>query len=690
MIGNSRVGLNICKTKLLRRITTLNDLTFLYQLVVIFGVAVLVAVLLGRIGLPTIAGMLLAGVLMGPNGLAIIVSTHDVEVLAEVGVVLLLFTIGLELSLERLRRIWRLVAFGGGVQVVLTVLATAGLAVALGRGFNEAIFFGFLVALSSTAIVLRALSERGEMDAPHGRMILGVLIFQDLSVVPMMLVVPMLAVGAAASPVAVATALGGAAVMVVAVVGGAWLVVPRILRIVAAERKRDLFVLTVLLICIGTAWLTSLSGLSLALGAFLAGIVLAGSGFGHQAMSDVLPFRDAFTSLFFISVGMLLDVRLLLEEPLLVGLLFMGLLLAKFIIATLAGLVMRFPFQVALTTGIGLAQVGEFSFVLVKVGEEAGVIGGAESRLFLTVGVMTMLVTPVLVRIAPHLAAGMSRLNPLQRAFGALNPGEELPDKTGLADHVIIAGFGLGGRMLAGALKSINIPYIVLELDPARVDSYRKEGEPIFYGDVTSTEVLNHVNCTLAREIVLVINDPRAVRRCIAGVRHHAPEQHITVRTRYFEDIAELKRLGATDVVVEEFENAVELMARVLRRAGTPRNVIADRIGEARVSREELVRPLTIPRQRLEHHAELMREMKIESYLLGKDDWAVNRSLSEIGLRAETDTTIVAFHREGVITANPGAQEVLTAGDIVYLIGELGSVTASMQFLRTGSAASQP
>lgn len=668
----------------------MNDLTFLYQLVVIFGVAVLVAVLLGRIGLPTIAGMLLAGVLMGPNGLAIIVSTHDVELLAEVGVVLLLFTIGLELSLDRLRRIWRLVAFGGGVQVVLTVLATVGVALGLGRDLNESILYGFLVALSSTAIVLRALSERDEMDAPHGRMILGVLIFQDLSVVPMMLVVPMLAADAAASPGSVAMALGGAALMVVAVVGGAWLVVPRILRIVAAERKRDLFVLTVLLICIGTAWLTSLSGLSLALGAFLAGIVLAGSGYGHQAMSDILPFRDAFTSLFFISVGMLLDVRLLLEEPLLVGLLFVGLLLAKFIIATMAGLVMRFPLRVALVTGIGLAQVGEFSFVLVKVGEGAGVIGGVESRLFLTVGVMTMLVTPVLVRIAPHLAAGMSRLNPLQREFGALNPEEELPDKKGLADHVIIAGFGMGGRMLAAALKSIDIPYVVLELDPGRVDSYRKKGEPIFYGDVTSTEVLDHVNCTLAREIVLVINDPRAVRRCIAGVRHHAPEQHITVRTRYFEDIAELKRLGATDVVVEEFENAVELMARVLRRAGTPRNVIADRIGEARESREEQVRPLTIPRQRLEHHAELMREMKIESYLLGKDDWAVNRSIREIGLRAETETTIVALHREGVLTANPGAQQELIAGDIVYLIGELGSVTASMQFLRTGNADPQP
>ena len=664
----------------------MHDLTFLYQLAVIFGVAVVVVVLLGRIGLPSIAGMLVAGVLMGPNGLGLITSVEDVEVLAEVGVVLLLFTIGLELSLDRLRRIWRLVTIGGGVQVTLTVLAAAGLAMAMGRSFSQGIFFGFLLALSSTAIVLRALSERDEMDAPHGRLILGVLIFQDLSVVPMMLLVPMLAGGDDASPLAVASALGGAAVMVVAVVGGARLVVPRILHIVAAERKRDLFVLTVLLICLGTAWLTSLAGLSLALGAFLAGIVLAGSGYRHQAMSDILPFRDAFTSLFFISVGMLLDLRIIVEEPLLIGGMFLAALLGKFIIATIAGLVMRFPFRVALLTGIGLAQVGEFSFVLVKAGEQAGLLTGGESRLFLTAGVMTMLVTPVLVRLAPHLAAGMTRLNPLVREFGTLNPEQELPSHKGLTDHVIIAGFGLGGRILAGALKSIDIPYVVLDLNPVTVDTYQKQGEPIYYGDVTSTEVLNHVNCSSAREVVVVISDPEAARRCIAAVRHHDPEQHITVRTRYFDEIAELKKLGATDMVVEEFENAVELMARVLRRAGTPRNVIAARIGEARESREELVRPLTIPRQRLEHHAELMREVKIDTYLLGGEDWAAERSLRDINLRAVTHTTIVALRRDGAIIPNPPAGEVLLAGDIVYMMGEQPAVTASMQYLGTGTA----
>ena len=664
----------------------MTDLTFLYQLAVIFGVAVVVVLVLARIGLPSIAGMLMAGVLMGPNGLGLISNLHQVEVLAEVGVVLLLFTIGLEVSLERLRRIWRLVAIGGGVQVTLTVLATAGLAVALGRPFNQGLFFGFLLALSSTAIVLRALSERDEMSAPHGRLILGTLIFQDLCVVPMMVVVPMLP-GENFSALALAIALGKATVTIVVVVGVALLVVPVILKVVAAERKRDLFVLTVLLICIGTAWLTSLAGLSLALGAFLAGMVLAGSGYSHQAMSDVLPFRDAFTSLFFISVGMLLDLRILLEHPVLVSALFLGTLIGKFLIATVAGLVMRFPLRVALLTGVGLAQVGEFSFVLGKVGEKVGLFTPDETRLFLTVAVLTMLVTPLLVRLGPHFAAGMSKLNPLERALGTTGADEEEGDRLALTDHVIIAGFGLGGRMLAGALKSIGIPYVVLELNPGTVNQYRAAGEPIYYGDVTSPEVLGHMNWFKAREIVLMISDPQAARRSISAVRHFAPSVHITVRTRYFDELAELKKLGATDVVVEEFENAVELMARVLRRAGTPRNVIAARIMDSREeSREELVRPLTIPRQRLEHHADLLRDVKVDSYLVGEQDWAVNRSCSDLDLRQATAAAVVALRRDGKIIANPPPEEKLVIGDIIYLIGEQPAVTAAMELLRTGTA----
>ncbi len=664
----------------------MHDLTILYQLAVIFGIAVVVVVLLGRIGLPSIAGLIVAGVLVGPNGLRLVEDVSVVEALAEVGVVLLLFTIGLEFSLERLRRIWRLVTIGGGIQVALTVGAVCAAAVAWGYSWQQGLFFGFLAALSSTAIVLRALTERDETDAPHGRMIVGILIFQDLCVVPMMLIVPMLAAGAAASPAAVFTTLGKAALMVLAVAGGAWLVVPRLLAIVAAERKRDLFVLTVLLICLGTAWLTSLSGLSLALGAFLAGIVLAGSGYGHQAMSDVLPFRDSFASLFFVSVGMLLDLRILGEEPLAVAGLFLAILVGKFLLATLAALVMRFPVRVAVLTGVGLAQVGEFSFVLAQTGASAGLMSAVESRLFLAATVLSMLVTPVLVRLGPHFTAGMHWMNPLERVFGTRGADEGGPDVQGMRDHVVIAGFGLGGQTLAKSLKSSGIPYAILELNPATVDRFRAEDEPIFYGDVSSQEVLNHMNCAQARELVLMISDLATARRAIAAVRQCAPEQHITIRTRYFEDVGELKRIGADDVVVEEFENAVELMARVLRRFDTPRNVIAARIAEARHSRADLVRPLQIPRRRLAHLHELLEEVKVESYLLDAEHWAVERTCREIDLRHATGASVVALKRSGKIVPSPSPDERLLAGDVVYLIGDQQAVTLAMETLERGIA----
>jgi CPA2 family monovalent cation:H+ antiporter-2 len=301
-----------------------------------------------------------------------------------------------------------------------------------------------------------------------------------------------------------------------------------------------------------------------------------------------------------------------------------------------------------------------------------------------------MVLTPVLVRLGPHFAAGMSKLNPLERAFGTRGADDKQVEELHLRDHVIIAGFGLGGRTLAGALKALRIPYIILDLNPATVDHQRREGEPIFYGDVTSPEVLNHLNCSHAREIVFVISDPGAARRAISAVRQYDPNLHITVRTRYWDEVEELKRLGATDVVVEEFENAVELMARVLRRFGTPRNVIAARIADARESRAELVRPLTIPRQRLEHFADVLREVKVDSYLIGESDWAVRRTCQEIDLRHATGASMVAIRRDGKIIPNPSPREQLAAGDVVYLLGDQPSVTAAMQFFGTGQAPKPP
>src|SRR5687768_15738674 len=390
------------------------------ELAIVAALAVAVTVVLARLKLPTVAGLLLAGALLGSFGLRLVSEVHAIEVLAEVGVVLLLFSIGLEFSLARLRDIMRQVALGGFVQVGLTTAVTTGVAMALGQPFGRGLFYGFAFALSSTAIVLRALAERRELDAPHGRFIVGTLIFQDLCVVPMVLIVPLLnaSASAGAAAVGVALAMGKAAIVVVGTIVVSRFVVPKVLGWVDASRSREVFLLAILGLCIGTAWLTSLAGLSLALGAFLGGMVVADTEYGHRAMGDILPLRDAFVSIFFVSLGMLFDVRVVAAHPSLVGALLAGFVLAKGALATLAAMAMRFPSRVAWLAGVGLAQFGEFGFVLTRLAQSHGVIDEDATAPLLAAGIGSMFLTPLLVRAAPHITAGERLLAPLEKLIG--------------------------------------------------------------------------------------------------------------------------------------------------------------------------------------------------------------------------------------------------------------------------------
>jgi monovalent cation:H+ antiporter-2, CPA2 family len=381
-------------------------MAFLEHIVIVIGVGAVVSVLFERLKLPSIAGLLLAGALMGPNALRILESGENVESLARVGVIILLFSIGLEFSLSRLGRIWKLVAFGGLLQVSLTVVAAWVGAVALGLDPRKGLLFGFALSLSSTAIVLRALADRGEIDAPHGRFVVGALVFQDLCVVPMVLMIPILAGDGGGGLGAVGLALGKAAAMVVAAVALSKVLVPRLFSLVDAGRSRETFVLAVLAVCGGTAWLTSAAGLSLELGAFLAGLVLAETDYGHRALSDVLPLRDVLMGIFFVSLGMMFDSRIVASRPFAVGLVFAALLLGKGAIAALTALLMRFPARAAFLAGVGLAQFGEFGFVLVQLGEKHGLATPEEGAIILAAGIASMFVTPLLFHAAPHITAG--------------------------------------------------------------------------------------------------------------------------------------------------------------------------------------------------------------------------------------------------------------------------------------------
>ncbi|MCZ6806967.1 MAG: cation:proton antiporter [Deltaproteobacteria bacterium] len=541
----------------------MTELVFLQDLVVILTAAVTVVVLLRRLQVPSIAGFIVAGTMVGPHALGLVQDLHQVAVLAELGVVLLLFGIGLELSLDRVRRLWRLILLGGVIQVAATVLVVSGLSVLFGRDIRSGLVLGFIVAVSSTAIVLRGLSARGELETPHGRLTLGSLVFQDLCVVPMVLVIPFLG-DATGDGTSFWVPLVTAALVVAGALVATRLVVPRFLDAIARTRQRDLFVLSVFLICLGTAWAVSRAGVSLALGAFLAGLVVSGSRYREQAISDLVPLRDVLTSVFFVSIGMLLDLRNVLQDLLPILGLFMAIIAGKFIIIFLTASVLRLPLRARVLTAASLSQVGEFSFILLLAAGGTGLVDEPLASNLTVAIILSMLVTPFVLALEPHLAAGLGKLSPLTRLL-QVRTTEEMRETESLRNHVIIAGYGLTGRSLARSLARIGTPYMIADLNTENVRDAVLRGEPACFGDVTSAEVLEHLGVADASELIIAINDPNATARATRAARRAAPDLRITVRTAYEADVKRLEQAGATYVVAAETAAADVITDYVLR-----------------------------------------------------------------------------------------------------------------------------
>jgi CPA2 family monovalent cation:H+ antiporter-2 len=541
-------------------------LVFLQDLVVILASAVAVVALLRYLHVPSIAGFIVAGAIVGPHALGFVQDLHQVEILAELGVVLLLFGIGLELSLSRVRRLWRPIVVGGAVQVGATILAVLGLSVLFGKDIRSGLLLGFIVAVSSTAIVLKGLSTRGELETPHGRLAIGILIFQDLCVVPMVLVIPVLA-NTTSADTSVLVPLLKALAVVAGVLVAARLVVPRFLEEIARTRKRDLFVLSVFLICLGTAWAVSSAGVSLALGAFLAGLVVSGSRYREQAISDLVPLRDVLSSVFFVSIGMLLDLRNVLDHLLPILGLFGAIIAGKFVIIFLSASIMRLPSRVGVLTAASLAQVGEFSFVLLLAAGGTGLLQQPFQGNLTVAIILSMLATPFGLALGPHLASGLGKFNPLTRLL-QVRTTAEMRETEPLRNHVIIAGYGVTGQKLARALKQIGTRYIIVDLNTDNVRDADRQGEPACFGDVTSAEVLECLGTADASELVIAINDPDATVRATGAARRAAPGLRITVRTTYDTDVKRMVEAGATHVVASEAAAADAIIGQVLRNIG--------------------------------------------------------------------------------------------------------------------------
>jgi CPA2 family monovalent cation:H+ antiporter-2 len=545
----------------------MTELDYLRDLVVIMGLGVAIVAIFHRLKIPTIAGFIVAGMLVGPKGLGLVDDLHQVKVLAEIGVTLLLFGIGMELPLDRLRRLWRPVLIGGFIQVGVTI----GIAFLIARSFDlpweASLLTGFIVAVSSTAIVLKGLEQRGEIDAPHGRFTMGILIFQDLSVIPMIMMIPILGDSGGESTSMIST-LARSVVIIGVVLVAARLLVPKLMDMVARTRQRHLFIMTVLLVCIGTAWVSANAGVSLALGAFLAGLIVGGSGYRHQAMADMFSFREVFISIFFVSVGMLLDLAAIIPNIVSIIVLLVGIMAGKFLVVFITGLSMRMPVRVSAMTGTALAQIGEFSFIMLGVAATYQLIEPTHASNLMAAAVFSMLLTPFALSLAPALAAGVGKLRVLTRLLDVTTAEEASERSSKMKNHIIIGGYGLAGHDLAKTLKDVDIPYVIVDINPENVRLGLKRGEPIFYGDITSPEVLGYLGASRAKTFVIVVNDQTAIEHAVKAARRVSSDLHILVRTRYLQDVHRLSEAGAADVIVAEVVTAAEVVATIVKMNG--------------------------------------------------------------------------------------------------------------------------
>ncbi|HWQ03580.1 MAG TPA: cation:proton antiporter [Candidatus Nitrosotenuis sp.] len=648
--------------------------TIIRDLIVLYGMAMLIAFVMRRAKQPTIVGYLFTGVVAGPFGLKLISETSAVEILAEVGVALLLFTIGLELSISKLMRLRQWVLGAGSLQLAATLALVAAALLWLGVSWRSTLFWGFLITASSTAIVMKLFQERGELETAHGRMILGILLFQDLCVVPMMALLPILAAPGAGQAISILLAIVKSLVVVGGILLGARYLFPPILRAIVQTRSRELFVIAAIFFVLGTAWGASQLGLSLALGAFLAGIVLSESEYGHQIMADILPFKDLFNSLFFIAVGMLIDLRYVMDHAALLASVTSAIIVGKLLTAGAAVTLLQFPLRMAALVGMGLAQVGEFSFVLLREGEKLGLVARDHYQLFLAAAVLTMLASPSMIAASPRISRWLGAHRGAKAAAAA--------EKEPLRDHVIVCGFGMNGRRTAALLRENHLPYVVVEMNGRLVRQASNEGEPIHFGDVSNVEILRAAGAHQARAIVFAISDPAILPRAISNARLLNPDLHIIARIKRAEDIRELRSAGATDVVAEEVEAWMEIAVRLLRLYGMPREAVAAQMEALRSDDYEMARILHVPGQPLRHLWHLLPNVDLEVFIIAPESPLEGMELRQLDLRARTGSLVLAIVHGDTVVHNPPADAKLRGGDQLILIGSRAQLTAAFEVLR--------
>jgi len=654
---------------------TIKDLTLLLL------VSLPIGILFHRIKLPSIMGFLIAGVIIGPHGLGWIGDPEEVRELAEIGVILLLFVIGLEFSLSRMLKGLAVVVGVGSLQVGLTALVFFLICNAAGVRLNLSILLGLLLALSSTTIVLKMITDRAEIDTGHGKACIGALLFQDLCVVPMMLVIPLLSDTSGLSALDLVGALAKSVAAVVIIFSVSRFLVPRALRMIARTNNKEHMTLLVILIILGTGWVSQSAGLSLAMGAFIAGLIISESEFNHQIILDILPLKDYFGSIFFISVGMLLNMEIFLGAlPLYLGWTF-GVIFLKAVLAFLAALLMRNPFRISFITGLRLAQVGEFSLLLASMALDQSLFSAEEYQSFLIVSILSMLAAPIIIQAS----ARLSVLFHSQMGKGDLEETlakEENP----LTGHVIIAGYGLVGRNLSRVLSETNTPFIILDLNGERIKQALAKNIPALFGDSTHRDILFRAGVRQARMIVFSISDYFSMVQGVRLARRLNPEIYILVRTRLANQVEELKEAGADQVIPEEFETSIEIFSRVLREFHIPNNIIEQQVELIRMEGYSMFRGLSLNVESLQKFSTYLAASLTESFNVMEDSWVQGKCVADLLVEDDAGARLIAVVRADDLHPNPSNDFYFQIGDVLIIFGPHVKLDRLMRFLQTGSA----
>ena len=643
----------------------------LREIVVLFILSIIVVLICIRFRLPSIVGFLLTGVLCGPSALGLIPSPEAVDTLADVGVAFLMFSIGMELSGKELVRLKKPLFLGGSSQVLLTTAFVFALTF-WWCGPRLGIVYGCMVTLSSTAIVLSILQQKAQTESPQGQVCLAVLIFQDLAIVPMVLIFPLLAGGLELDANSMLLAFGKGILVIGGILVFGKHLLPRLMFSVVRTRSSELMLMTTLGLCLAVALITSWVGLSLALGAFLAGLMMAESEYSLNTLESIMPFKEVFSSIFFISVGMLLDVGFFLSHLPVIALCAAAIIAAKILMAIPAVRILKYSMRTALLTAFCLAQVGEFSFVLAKSALGLELISNDSYQIFLASSILTMILTPFLIGSAPRVAGKILKNPDLQTPEAAAEDdmddvGESenhiIRDGRLLKDHLIIIGFGIGGQIMAQGVRNCGIPYIISEMNPDTVARFRNT-EPIRHGDASFPLVLAHLGAATARTLAILTSDPAGSRAIIANARAMNPSLHIIVRTRFLGNLDSYKEVGANEVIPEEFETSLEVFARVLNHYLVPRQTIDQYVSAIRKENYGMQRKLGMGGSIMDS----LPDLQLVAYAVEEGSPLAGKTLAQAALRKEHGVTAAGVRRGETINNNPDAQTQLLAGDIVYLL----------------------